>query len=748
MRLRTLVQFVAVPLLLTAIGGGLARVRVQTGLESFLPATDASVTALNGLSSTFGGEPIVVLLKSAKTRQLLDEDHLPKLIALEGRLSALPNVAAVYGPGTILNQIAGQTQDLLAELSGRRDALQAQAEAQAKARGASPSAVSQAGSQALAQFDSRYGPLLVTGLPAGLPTLHNPRFVDSVIFSGHPQPRAQWHFVVPNSDSIVILVRPRQRLDAGASMQLVDNVQQQVQLAKMGAAQTTVSGVPAIVAALSRQGSRDVPWLGVTGLLCVSACFMLVPWTEPRRRLRPLLSTIIAIAMTVAAYGWLNRSLSLGVVTFLPVLLGIGSYYPTYFVRQPDRRAIFTVALATAASFATLAFTPLPFVRDLGSALAVGILFSVLCAAVLTRSPAGGPAPAVDEPKSKRTTWTAVSAAAAVLSILGWLALPALRVQTNVENYASGLPALRAAEEVATTVGSSAELDVALTGPDALNTASFRWLTQAQNGVLAAHGDVAHPIVSVPTLLSFLGSRPTAEEIDAGARLVPTYLLGAAVSADHSTALLSYGVDLSNLPAMQRLIADIRGHLPAAPPGFHASLVGLPVVAVRGEELVSGDRYPANILGILAATTVLAIGLRRRSDALRAGATALVANGLGLLGLWLAGVALTPLTVPLGALTGAIACEFTVMLADARRHGRARLTSSIALAALASTVGYLTVLASGLAVIREFGVLLAGAVILAWLSAVCVVAATAPRNHRPSETLEPQHPKIPIGASA
>jgi predicted RND superfamily exporter protein len=737
-------------LLLAATAGGLARVHVETGLESFLPAHDASVTQLNRLASTFGGEPVVVLFRSAKPKQLLDPSHLMKLVALEGELSQLPDVAIVYGPGTILNQVAGQAQDLLAELSGRRDAVQAQAEASAKARGASPAAVRAAGRRALDSFDARYGPLLVQGLPAGLPTLHNPKFADSVIFSQLPDPRAQWRFVVPDASSVALLVRPRQGIDAAASTRLVQAIRHDVSAAHLGAAQTTISGVPALVAALSNQVSSDLPWLGSIGLVTVGGCFLLVPWTARRRRLRPLVSTVVAVGMTLAGYGWLGHPLSLGVVAFLPVLLGIGSYYPTYFARQPDRRIVFTVALATAASFATLALSPLPFVRDLGTTLAVGIVCCALVGAAVTPRPEGGvqSKPDVRGDSSRGARWIVVGAVAAAVSLCGWLVLPRLPVQSNFEHYASGLPALHDAERVAATMGSSAELDVVLTGPDALSPAAYRWLVAAQNTVLAGHGDKARPIVSVPMLLSFLGPSPTTEELAAGARLVPAYLLGAAVAADHSTALLSFGVDLSNLPAVRRITADLRRQLPATPHGYQVEIAGLPVVAVRGEQLVSADRLLANVLGILAATIVLACGLRRRTDALRACATAVLANGLGLFVLWAVGVSLTPLTVALGALTGAIACEFSVMLAEAERQRRRVLRTSVALAVTASTAGYLTLLASSLGIIREFGALLAGAVVVAWLCAWCVVALTrAPRPRRPIP-VQPKPEKILVGARA
>jgi hypothetical protein len=375
-------------------------------------------------------------------------------------------------------------------------------------------------------------------------------------------------------------------------------------------------------------------------------------------------------------------------------------------------------------------------------------LCALIGAAITPRPPFTVRNPIVGGDGRRRPSWLVAGAVVATVSAFGWLVLARLPVESNFEHYAAGLPALHDAERVADTMGSSAELDVVLTGPDVLSPAGYRWLVAAQNTVLARHGDQARPIVSVPSLLSFLGANPTAEQISAGARLAPAYLMGAAVAADHSTALLSFGVDLSDLPAVQRITSDLHANLPAPPPGYGVSVAGLPAVAARGEQLVSGDRLLANVLGILAATLVLACGLRRRADALLAGLTAVLANGVGLFVLWAAGVSLTPLTVALGALTGAVACEFTVMLAEAQRQGPGMLRTSVTLAVTASTAGYLTLLASSLGMIREFGALLAGAVVVAWLCAWCVVALTRTSRPEAATSVQSQPEKILVGASS
>jgi predicted RND superfamily exporter protein len=711
--------------------GGLERSRIETGVDSFLPAHDSSVDQLNNLARSFGGDPVVVLLESEQPRQLLDAQHISSLLHLEGQLTALPDVAAVYGPATALNQVAGQVQNFLAELVGRRDGIQRQAEAQAKAAGASDAAAQQAGTKATGAFDQRYGSLLVQGLPAGLPTLGNGKFIESSIFAQGQQPRAQWRFVVPSQNAVAILVRPRQGGDAGTAQRLVAAVKDTVGAAKIDATKVTITGVPVLAADVSHQVTGEAPLLGGIAVLTIGLCFFCVPWTSRRRRLLPLASTLIAIATTLAVLGWVGKPLSLGVIAFLSVLLGVGSYYPTYFMRDAPRRVVLTVATATAASFATLMLSPLPFVKDLGLTLTIGVLLSAGFGAILPKLPfvRVEPEPFLPSTPSRTTGRRVMVAAVAglvVLSGIGWALLPGLKLQSNFETLAGGATTLEDAHHVESIIGSSGELSVVLTGADVTSPAAIEWMRTAQQQLIVEHGDQLRPVVSPPTLLSFLGPGSTTEQIDAALRLLPPYLAGAVFRNDHQVATMEFGVQMNDLGALRSLRDDINTKL-RPPPGYRVALSGLSMVAVRGEEMVSGERIVSNVLGIVAASSVLLIGLRRRTDALRAFAAAALATGLGLLALHVTGVALSPITVALGSLTAAVGCEFTVLLSESARRGRRSLRISVLLAAATSAVGYLVLVASGLAVIRQFGALLAGAVVLALLSASFVVFVWPPR---------------------
>jgi uncharacterized protein len=764
---------VAVLLVLAFLVGGLVRSQVQTGIDSFLPSSDPTVAELNQVGQLFGGDPIVVLLESPEARALTGEKDIIPLVQLEGQLSSLPDVATVYGPGTLLNQIAGQAQDLLAELIGRRDGDASRAEVGALQAGKSQADAAAAKAQSLQQFDQRYGTLIVRGLPAGLPTLRNQAFVNTVVYAPDG-PRPQWRFVVPSEHAVAILIRPREGADAATVARLVDSVRSTVAATKLPGVTVTVSGVPAVVAALSAQVKREGPLLGGVALLAVGLCFWLVPWTRRSRRLVPLATTIVAIGLTLSIFGWLHRPLSIGVVAFLSVVLGIGCYYPTYFAVQARVRTVLTVACATAASLGTLVLSPLPLVRDLGLTLSMGVLLAALLGILARRLVYGGTAdgagsddsdeaadasaeadagPARRVPLREAVTVAlktrvfarrgpaAVFLVALLVAGFGWAMLPRLGLQTDVEQFAAGLPALTDAQHVEDVIGSSGELDVVLTGKDMTTPEAVDWMDRAEQIIVTKYGDRAHRVISLPMLFTFLGDTPSPGEINAAMRLLPQYLTGAVVSLDRGTSVMVYGVRVNDLAGTEDLRANLLRVLPPPPLGYQVKLAGLPIVAARGQELVSADRLQANLLGVIAAGLVLAIGLRRRSDALRAVVSALLATGAGLFLLWLTGTPLSPITVALGSLTAAVGCEFTVLLSEASRRHNPALRRAVLLVTATSVVGYAVLMISGIAVVREFGLLLAGAVLLALLSSLCVVRLTSGPDTPAAEPGSPSEPR-------
>lgn len=729
-------------LMVLPLSVGLAKLEVETDLSSFLPPDDPQLRAYERYAKEFGGDPIVVLVEPKSGSALLGPETLPTLLQMEGKLAGLDNVASVYGPATSLNQIAGQAQKLVAELVGRRDAEIARAQVRARREGASSAAAKAAGEEARERFDGRYGPLLVRAMPGGLPTLKNARFAENVVIDADGRPRARWRYLVPSRSAMAIIVRPEGGLDAAATSKLVRAVDSTMSRDRLEGSKITVTGSPVVVDALSRRSLDEAPLLGGLAVGAIGLCLWSGSPTARRRRLVPLAVTCAAVAGTLGILGLMGRPVSLGVVAFCPVLLGIGVYYPSYFALGARTRTVMTVAAATAASLLTLALSPLPLVRDLGFTLAVGVMVAALLG-LLARPWAAPGVPAVDEAAGRGTERSMrvrgvvalCAAAAVILGGWGWTRAASLGVQSDVAYFAGGLPALADAEHVEDVMGSSGEVDLVVEGEAATSPESLAWQTRAQREIAVKHGERFRAAASLATMLEFLGPDPTQAQIDAALRLLPAYLTSAVLSDDRTKAVTSFGVRLDDLPELGAEVAAVSEDLADPPRGADAQLVGLPLVLVKTQELVAADRVTGSLWGVLAAVVILLIGLRRRGDALRAAGAALVATGLTFATLALAGRALDPVTASLGALTAAVGCEFTIVYAEAVRRRSRRLRQTVFLVAATSTAGYLVLLASGLTAVRGLGLLLAVAVLQALCASVLVVEATLPKNsHRPSST--------------
>lgn len=754
--LRPVLTVVVVVAATAAVAAGLVQVRTDTTTASFLPLRDPSQEASLSAARSFGGDPVVVLAESTDRATLLGPDQISTLAGLEGTLSRLPDVAVVYGPGTVLNQVAGQAQNLLATISGRRDGLRSEAKDEANAAGASSAEVRAAVAASVETFDVRYASLLVKGMPAGLPTLTNSSFVNAVVFDAAGEPRQQWRFVVPRPDAVAIVVRPREELDQASTEELVSAIDKAVDDAGLQTSKVTVTGMPVVASGLGGMLRHEIPVIGAIAMLLIAGCYLLLPWISGhRRRLLPLVASLAAVVVTLSAFGWLRHPVGLGVVAFLPIVLGTGSDFPAYLVRGADRRRVLVTALAAAVSFATLAISPLPFVRDLGIALAAGVVlaagFGLVVSRRAYRRPDGAARsspdlaePPTDEPDARvgeplpSGIRVALLGLAAVLSLVGWLALPDLHMEARPEKLAEGASSLTQAQYAEGVLGAAGEVQILVRGPNVVSPEGLAWMNAAQTLTLRRYGDQLRPVASPSSLLAFLGASPSAAQIDAGMAQLPAYLRGSVIRDDRKAAVLGFGIKFGDVAAQNELLAGLRKALPEPPAGMTVDLAGLPVVSARSYHLVSENRYLDGLVGIAAAGVVLLIGLRRRSDALRAILAASLATGWALAGAWVLGVALTPLTVALGSLATATACEFSVLLSGSH-HGRSvEVRRSVLVAAAAATSGYLALTFSGLALIRSFGLFLAATVILSLLAAQLVRLLLPTR--RPAPVIAPPRP--------
>ncbi len=412
---------------------------------------------------------------------------------------------------------------------------------------------------------------------------------------------------------------------------------------------------------------------------------------------------------------------------------------------------IATACLATAAGFAALQLSPSPMVRSFGLLMILGIAIAFLLALTVgmaalslrREGAAPGAAPAGDVPGwFGRLLAIALARPGRVLgrglalAAIGWGAGTPIETQSDIRELApQGLREVRELNEVQEATGVSGELDVNVRAEDLTDPATIRWMADFKRRVLRAGGFAGEEasclraeICPGPALSDFLtggGLSPgraeaqlTRRGIRAALREIPAYDLRPLTTLDRRTglpaghALLGFGIRAQSLEDQQRLIARVQGEIgrpgePGGPPrGVEVELSGLPVIAAAAASDLSSSRYLLTLAGLLAVALALLAVYRSLARALVPLVPIVLATGWSALVLWAIGIPLNPMSAALGALTIAIATEFSVILSG-RFHQQREAGEDLA-AALTATYARTgrAVLASGATAVAGFAVLL------------------------------------------
>jgi predicted RND superfamily exporter protein len=328
---------------------------------------------------------------------------------------------------------------------------------------------------------------------------------------------------------------------------------------------------------------------------------------------------------------------------------------------------------------------------------------------------------------------------AAVVALLGVAASFVHEVESDVrELVPQDLQALRDANELERETGVSGELDVAISAPDLTDPQVIAWMTRFQDKVLADHGyneqsrtcaapkdpPEVCPVVSLADLFRS-GTPASSQTVSAMLDVVPRYFSQGAISADRKTANLRFGIRLASLDRQQDVIDDIKKTIDdpklERPDGVNAEVAGLPVLASEANAKLASPWWR---LGTLLGSLLLVFGVLWLLWGRNAGAAAVplipVALAAGWSGaiLFLLRIPLNPMSVTLGALVVAIATEFSVLISSRYREERATGTppavaierayvstgSAVVASGVTAIAGFAVLVASDIAMLRQFGV--------------------------------------------
>lgn len=335
-----------------------------------------------------------------------------------------------------------------------------------------------------------------------------------------------------------------------------------------------------------------------------------------------------------------------------------------------------------------------------------------------------------------------VLAIGAVLAVAGWGLGTQIGTATDIRDLApQGAGAIQDLNRVQDVTGVSGQLDVSVEAPDFSDPATIRWMAGFKQRVLDSGGFsgprpscLTAEVCPGPALSDFLVSgkgheRLSQRDIRATLAELPAYDLEQVAPVDPKSglpghlALLSFGIRAQSLEDQQALIERVRGEIgepgsPGGPPaGVTVRLAGLPVIAAAAASDLSSSRYWLTLAGLVAVALVLLAVYRSWRRSLLPLVPVVMATGWSALVLWLSRIPLNPMSAALGALTIAIATEFSVILsarfheerggglgvAEALRAAYARTGPAVLASAVTVIAGFAVLIASDVPMLRDFG---------------------------------------------
>jgi hydrophobe/amphiphile efflux-3 (HAE3) family protein len=410
-------QVVAVIAVLTVLAALLAlRLDPSASPSTFVDRGGAAAQATDDLHRKFGDEPIVILVRGRLTGMLLTQD-VGRMLSLEGCISGnQPRgartparvcrefarerpIQVVYGPGTFINEAAGQVLDRINFDRSRQEAEADRAARAARrvaaARGLPKSEQDRLADSARALVSAKYSRRALElaaryGLSSA-PALNNPDFVLRLVFEpslGAETPKPRFAYLFPSPNATLIQARLRPGISEAERRNAIAMVREAVgaKAFELQFGSYVVSGVPVVTEGVAASITDELGLLLLVVVIVMALTLMLVFRT--RYRLLPLVLALAPAALTFGAMSLAGASLTIASIAVVPVLVGLAVDYGIQFqyrlreehsAEAAARRGgpvIATAGAATATGFLVLLLSPVPMVRGFGALLVVGIVIA------------------------------------------------------------------------------------------------------------------------------------------------------------------------------------------------------------------------------------------------------------------------------------------------------------------------------------------------------------------------------------
>jgi hydrophobe/amphiphile efflux-3 (HAE3) family protein len=520
----------------------------------------------------------------------------------------------------------------------------------------------------------------------------------------------------------------------------------------------SISGDPAFDGEMQEAMGREIGTLiGIALALMVVAIGLL--FGDVRYRFLPVGIVLCGIVLTFGIIGFFNLRVTSPVIGAFPVIIGLGIDYGVQFhsrfheeIRNKSLHDAIAATLShagpilvamctTVLGFLALLSSPVPMIRDFGTACLIGVVSCFVLAVLIVpaffalfgygkQATPAAPAEAGAIGGYDRFLGNlAVSVAkhpVPVILLFSLVAVAGLQydgaIGINVDQQSfvpETMPARVSLEKVERAIGGTSTVPVIARGGDILDPEVLRWL-DAFGAYEAEHQDeiVGHTSVATQVRDYNGGSIPgTRQEIEAAVAGIPEATLQRYLNGK-TEAVIEFATADMEMDRTGALVDRIRRDVAwlEPPAGLDLQPTGKP--AVYGD-LYSGiveSKNQMTVLGLLLIAAFMVL-VYRRFDSLAPLLPVVMIIGWNDLIMYALDIANTPLTACLGSMTIGLAMEYTVLilercreefdkgadLYDAIREGVAKIGTPVTISGLTTIFGFSAMFASSFSLVSGFG---------------------------------------------
>ena len=620
---------------------------------------------------------------------------------------------------------------------------------------------------------------------------NNPILIDAVVGDSPDTMRPELAQLVPDDQHVLMTVTAAGNNDYETSIELIHDIED-----FFYSDQNAIPNVDIAITGDLEMMDEITNAIGndMTKLLIMSVAvmgFILLASFRVRWNLLALLMVGVAALWTFAIMGYLGVPLSMATMAVLPVLIGLGIDYSIQFHKRYQEEAAKTdsvdealttstarmwpsvgIALvSTLIGFITLYISEVPMIRDFGLMLAIGMLISYGVSfftlnSIINVHERRLPTISLGKTAKAATRYMELSLSflarislrlplffvivAIMAAVAGGIVDRWLPTNSEFESLMpQGADVLDDIEELREVQGYMGQIRFMITADDVTDPTVLEWLRDYQNEMISSYGVVEgvedeemRIIAGVDSVITLIasesdGSIPSSDEIDSVLANTPDVFVQQFVSDDRQMGQISFYIKYDSIEDVNDVIEGmVEAARESGMPGVTVASGGSMALGAKALSAMMGNRLLMNVLCLSATFVVLLIIYRRLTKAVFIIIPVGLVIGWASLDLYLANVALNPMTAVLGVLVVGIGTEFMVLILSRYQEERenagqepeeAMVTAisttgqAIVATALTTLGGFGILISSDFILIKDFGIATTIAVFLCLLSSMIVM---------------------------